>query len=82
MELEVVVQEERQEEGSWVTASLIVTRACACDCACACATAISEEVVGEGAGATTSAAIAELMITIRIERRWRVRRRFSIAPRE
>ena len=72
----VVVQEERQEEGSWVMASLIVMRACAC------ATTMSVEVIGEGAGATTSTAIAEFMMIIRIERRWRVHQRFSIASRE
>ena len=37
-----------------------------------------EEEVGAGAGATTSAANAEFVIITRIERRWRVHRRFRI----
>ena len=72
-----MVQEERQEEGSWVMASLIAMRAWAW----ACTTAMSEEEVGEGAGATatTSAAINECMMRKRIERRGRVDGRFSIS---
>ena len=45
-EVEVVVQEDRQEEGSWVMASLIFMRGCAC------ATALSSEGTGVTATAT------------------------------
>ena len=71
-------QEERQEEGSWVMAALIAMRAWAWVCTTAMSWSKEEEVVGEGAGATTSAAIAEFMMMVRIERRWRMHGRFSI----
>ena len=76
----VVVQEdERQEEGSWVMASLNAMRAWDWACTTAMLSLSESEEVGKGAGTTTSAAIAEFMMIVRIERRWRVHRRFSIA---
>ena len=78
-----MVQEEKQEEGSWVMASLISMRACAW----ACTTAMSSEEEEAGAGATAiaiatatiSAGIAEFTMIVRIARRGNVRGRFDIS---
>ena len=67
----VVVQEARQEELSWVMASLIARRDWDWDRTTAMSWSEKEEeeeVAEEGAGATTSAAIAEFMMIVRIER--------------
>ena len=80
VELEVVVQEERQSEEKLllVMASLIAMRAWAWACIKAMSS-LSELEVGEAPGATTSAGIAEFMMRIRIERRGRVHGRLSIS---